>query len=111
MLSKEAFKQKLKDEGWTQVRLARAVGKSPGWLNKIISGTRGMNHKYLYQISLLTGIPPNDLLGWAEPEGGAQKSDDQIMRKSINEIPIQFLEKIVKLGNERLGKEKALAKK
>jgi len=104
MLSREEFKKKLKDVGWTQAALARAVGRTPPWLNKIIVGTRGMNQKYIEKISNLTGISPNDLLGWMGKESPPAE-DDEIIKNAVQELPLNYLKKIVKLGQERIKEE------
>ncbi len=105
MLSREEFKKKLKDAGWTQVALCRALGRTPPWLNKIIGGTRGMNQKYVWQISNLTGISPNDLLGWVDRESSAPGKDDALIKKSLQEVDLKFLKKIVKLGQEIIDED------
>lgn len=103
MLSREEFKKRLKKAGWTQAQVARAMNKDPSWLNKIIGGTRGMNQKLLLQVAVLTGIPPNDLLGWEEKPA---PSDDEIIREAVDQMPTTYLRRLVDIGRERLEKEK-----
>ncbi len=105
MLSREQFKKRLKDAGWTQAKLARAMGKDPSWINKIIGGARGMNHRYLSKVAELTGIPPNELLGWKAGNATSPPEDEKMIREAVDTTPLDLLKMLVKFGRERLEKE------
>jgi transcriptional regulator with XRE-family HTH domain len=80
------FKEQLRAAGWTQARLAEALGYKQSWVSKIIHGARHMNCDVLYKICRLTGISPAAILGLGEDEtkshgDGPENIDESIFRE------------------------------
>ena len=77
------FKAKLKAAKWSQKQISKALGYDSSWLSKIVHGARKMKTDDLVSICKLTGIPPNVLLGWNNPEPIPKGADDDIFRKFV----------------------------
>lgn len=74
----ETFKK-----GWKRTNLVEALGKTNGWLSKIMSKDRGLSVQALLDIAKVLGIEPTSLI---------PSNENKIPHKSLDE----YIRKIVK---------------
>lgn len=97
MLSKDEFKAKLKEAGFTQKQVAEALNHKPSWLSRLISGARDMNCEDLLKICAVTGIPPTELLGFKMPEQTPDLAEKKVSRELAALLTDEMVEEIVRV--------------
>ncbi len=105
MIKAEEFKKKLKAAGFNQAQVEAALGYKKSWLSKIIHGKRDMNCEDLRKICELTGIPPQELLGFSMPEPRPERSEEKISKELEEFLPDSVLDRINELRRARKEKD------
>jgi transcriptional regulator with XRE-family HTH domain len=101
MISPGEFKKRLKAAGWTQRAVSKKLGHVPSWLSRKISGAREMNCDELLKICEVTGITPQELLGFNAPEPKPEGADERISRELAALLPDNIIQGILRVREER----------
>ena len=105
MINKKEFKELLKKRGLTQEQVSEKLGHSASWLSRKISGARKMNCDELLKICEVTGISPQELLGFSMPGPQPVTAEKRISRELYALLPASMVDEIIRLHEEREKQE------
>jgi len=93
------FEAALKERGWNQAKVCRAVNKSPAWLSRILSGARGMDVLDLIKIANILKISPERLL----PKSPFTKENEaeEMIRKLREVLTPEQYNRLIELGPKK----------
>lgn len=80
------IKAELRKKGWSQAKLAEALGRSGGWLSHIMHDKRRLTVQAVFDIAHVLGIDPTSLLPHnSENESSPKLGLDEYIRNIVKE--------------------------
>jgi len=102
-------REQIKKNGWTQKRLGHELGRSEGWVSRLLRGDLGMDVEDLIRIARVLKIQPAQLMPELKdiPTVGEVREGEKIAEELNKVIPDAILKRLVELRNrdKQLQKE------
>ncbi len=97
----QTLEAKIKEQGFTQAKLAAALGYSQSWFSKVKRGGRNLDVADLLKIASVLRIGPQELLPGAAAAPAATEIDIALKERLYSSLPRDIVDYIVRRAEEK----------
>lgn len=98
---RSVFETVIKERGWNQAKICRAIGRSAAWLSRILSGDRGMDVLDLIKIANILKINPGKLLPLSV--FNKETEDEETLKRLRDAMTPELFNKLIKMEPKKIG--------